>query len=168
MLFESLSLSMCLIQTHTSIDHRYGTEDASEEDMIRAAKQARAHDFIIKDFPEGYDTRVGERGLRISGGQRQRIAIARALLRKPKILLLDEATSALDNQTESDVLQALEIVGRRCTTLVIAHRLSTIQRCDRIFEFANGRLVASGSFEELRRKSPSFERLVKIENTGSL
>ena len=94
--------------------------------------------------------------------------MARAFYRQSQFLILDEATSALDNQTESDVLQALEIVGRRCTTLVIAHRLSTIQRCDRIFEFANGRLVASGSFEELRRKSPSFERLVKIENTGSL
>ena len=81
-------------------------------------------------------------------------------------MILDEATSALDNKTESDVLNALEIVGRRCTTLVIAHRLSTIQRCDRIFEFANGEIVASGSFEELIATSPSFKKLVELERAN--
>ena len=94
------------------------------------------------------------------------MALARAFYRQSRFLILDEATSALDNQTESDVLQALEIVGRRCTTLVIAHRLSTIQRCDRIFEFANGEIVASGSFEELISKSPSFEKSVELERSN--
>jgi|TARA_Y100000287_G_scaffold185515_1_gene188976 ATP-binding cassette subfamily B protein len=143
-------------------------EDQIDFDRVWEALEAAQLLELVDDLPFGIHTHVGENGINLSGGQRQRIALARAFYRQSQFLILDEATSALDNQTESDVLQALEIVGRRCTTLVIAHRLSTIQRCDRIFEFANGRLIASGSFEELRRKSPSFERLVKIENTGSL
>ena len=163
MLFESLSLSMCLIQTHTSIDHRYGTEDASEEDMIRAAKQARAHDFIIKDFPEGYDTRVGERGLRISGGQRQRIAIARALLRKPKILLLDEATSALDAENEALVQAAIDelIKKSKSTVVLVAHRLSTVINADVIAVVDQGKIVESGSHEDLMRQKGIYANLVK-------
>ena len=118
---------------------------------------------MVDDLPFGIHTHVGENGINLSGGQRQRIALARAFYSQSQFLILDEATSALDNQTESDVLHALEIVGRRCTTLVIAHRLSTIQRCDRIFEFANGEIVASGSFEELIATSPSFKKLVELE-----
>ena len=141
-------------------------EDQIDFDRVWDALEAAQLLDLVEDLPFGIHTNVGENGINLSGGQRQRIALARAFYRQSKFLILDEATSALDNQTESDVLHALEIIGRRCTTLVIAHRLSTIQRCDRIFEFANGEIVASGSFEELISKSPSFEKLVELERSN--
>ena len=122
---------------------------------------------LIDELPYGLYTQIGENGINLSGGQRQRIALARAFYRRSKFLVLDEATSALDNKTESDVIQSLEIIGRRCTTVVIAHRLSTVQRCDMIYEFSCGRIIASGSFETLREKSKSFNRLVQYEFTKS-
>ena len=100
----------------------------------------------------------------MSGGQRQRLALARAFYRSAKFLILDEATSALDNKTESEVIQSLEIIGRRCTTLVIAHRLSTIQKCDRIYEFDAGQIVASGNFDELKDSSPSFRQMINLQS----
>jgi ATP-binding cassette subfamily B protein len=106
---------------------------------------------------------VGENGLRLSGGQRQRLALARAFYRQARFLVLDEATSALDNRTESEVIEALEVVGRRCTTVVIAHRLSTVQRCDRIYEFDRGEVKAYGSFSELQELSASFRDLAQLE-----
>ena len=142
-------------------------EDQIDFDRVWEALEAAQLLELVDDLPFGIHTHVGENGINLSGGQRQRIALARAFYRQSQFLILDEATSALDNQTESDVLEALEIIGRRCTTLVIAHRLSTIQRCDRIFEFVNGKVVASGPFHELRKVSPSFERLVKLENASS-
>ena len=131
--------------------------------MIRAAKQARAHEFIMKDFPEGYDTRVGERGLRISGGQRQRIAIARALLRQPKILLLDEATSALDAENEALVQAAIDelIKKSQSTVVLVAHRLSTVMNADVIAVVDRGKIVESGSHESLMRQNGIYANLVK-------
>ena len=141
-------------------------EDQIDFDRVWEALEAAQLLELVDDLPFGIHTHVGENGINLSGGQRQRIALARAFYRQSQFLILDEATSALDNQTESDVLHALEIVGRRCTTLVIAHRISTIQRCDRIFEFANGEIVASGSFEELMVTSPSFKKLVELERNN--
>jgi ATP-binding cassette subfamily B protein len=126
----------------------YGRPGASEEEVIEAARQANAHDFISA-FPEGYQTRVGERGVQLSGGQRQRVAIARALLRDPVILILDEATSSLDAASESLVLQALERLMQGRTSFVIAHRLSTVRGADRIYVLDAGTTVQSGTHEEL-------------------
>ena len=120
-------------------------------------------DEFVSDLPYGLFTQVGENGIALSGGQRQRIALARAFYRQSKFLILDEATSALDNQTESDVIQSLDLIARRCTTVVIAHRLTTIQKCDRIYEFSKGRIIASGSFDYLRENSASFKNLLKYE-----
>ncbi len=126
----------------------YGRPGASEADVITAARQANAHGFI-SSFPDGYATRVGERGVQLSGGQRQRVAIARAILRDPAILLLDEATSSLDSESESLVLQALERLMQGRTSLVIAHRLSTVRSADRIYVVREGMIIESGTHEEL-------------------
>jgi ATP-binding cassette subfamily B protein len=126
----------------------YGRPGASEEEVIEAARRANAHEFIAS-FPEGYQTRVGERGVQLSGGQRQRVAIARALLRDPAILVLDEATSSLDAASESLVLQALDRLMEGRTSLVIAHRLSTVRTADRIFVLTEGTTVESGTHDEL-------------------
>lgn len=130
-----------------------------------AAKLANAHDFIQR-FPEGYATRVGERGVRVSGGQRQRIAIARMLLRRPKVLLLDEATSALDTESEALVQQALDRLmisadGRRPTIVLVAHRLSTVRNADAIAVIERGTIVERGTHEELLDKCGVYERLVR-------
>jgi ATP-binding cassette subfamily B protein len=127
---------------------RYGRPGASDAEVIEAAKKAIAHDFITA-LPNGYQTRVGERGLQLSGGQRQRVAIARAVLRDPAVLILDEATNALDAESEGLVLQALEGLTQGRTCLVIAHRLSTVRRADRIYVFKDGAVVEAGSHAEL-------------------
>jgi subfamily B ATP-binding cassette protein MsbA len=126
----------------------YGTPDASGERVEEAARRANAHDFITR-FPEGYDTVVGEQGLKLSGGERQRVAIARALLKDAPILILDEATSALDSESESVVQEALEHLMRGRTTFVIAHRLSTVRNADTILVVEEGRIVESGRHEDL-------------------
>ena len=108
-------------------------------------------------------TMIGENGIKLSGGQRQRLSLARAFYRDAKVLVLDEATSALDNKTEHDVMQALDLVGRRCTTIVIAHRLSTVRKCDRIYEIEDGRIKASGDFDTLCRLSDSFREMTRFE-----
>ncbi len=126
----------------------YGREGASTEEIERAAIAAAAHDFI-KGFPEGYETIVGENGVKLSGGQRQRIAIARAILRDAPVLLLDEATSALDNESEQAVQKALEALEKGRTTIVIAHRLSTVRAADQIIVLDQGRIVETGTHEKL-------------------
>ncbi|GLU01999.1 hypothetical protein SLE2022_192720 [Rubroshorea leprosula] len=145
----------------------FGKEDASMEEIVAAAKASNAH-YFISQLPQGYDTQVGERGIQMSGGQKQRIAIARALIREPKILLLDEATSALDSESEQVVQQALDKAAVGRTTMIIAHRLSTIRQADVIAVMQNGRVMETGSHNELMENKKglyfSLVRLQPIEN----
>jgi ATP-binding cassette subfamily B protein len=137
---------------------RYGRVDATEEEIIEAAKRANIHDFI-ESLPDGYDTQVGERGVRLSGGQKQRISIARVFLKNPPILLLDEATSALDNETEIKIQRALEELSKGRTTLVIAHRLSTIKNADFILVLTEEGIQEKGTHEELMEKGGIYADL---------
>ena len=136
-----------------------------EDEDIWAALKTAQFDDVVADMPYGLYTMIGENGVKLSGGQRQRLALARAFYRGAKVLVLDEATSALDNRTEHDLLQALELVGRRCTTVVIAHRLTTVKKCDRIIQIENGKIHAQGDFASLCEKSESFRDMYRIENT---
>jgi len=141
---------------------RYGRSNASDEDVERVARHARAHDFII-DLPDGYDTLCGERGARLSGGQRQRVAIARALLVDPKILILDEATSSVDTRTDHLIQQALDVLMQNRTTLVIAHRIATVQRANQILVISNGRIADHGTHAELLHRSGLYAGLYEIQ-----
>ena len=140
----------------------YGRLDATDEEVIEAAKRANIHDFVMS-LPDGYDSEIGERGVRLSGGQKQRLSIARVFLKNPSILILDEATSALDNTTEILIQSALDelCVGR--TTLVVAHRLSTIKNADRIAVISAGKLVEEGSHEELLEKNGEYKKLYELQ-----
>ena len=138
--------------------------EAIDHDRVQEAIATAQLAELIASFPSGLQTPIGQNGIQLSGGQRQRIALARAFYHRARFLLLDEATSSLDNRTESDVIQALDQVGRQCTTLIIAHRLATVARCDQIHEFSNGCVKASGCFDELRKNSPSFEELVRLDH----
>lgn len=140
----------------------YGMPAASAEEVVAAARAAHAHEFIQR-LPNGYDSELGEQGVRLSGGQRQRIALARAILANPRVLLLDEATSALDSESEHQVQLALEELMRNRTTVIIAHRLSTIRHADRIAVLDKGQLVATGTHDSLLRDSPLYARLAQLQ-----
>ena len=140
--------------------------EIDRERIQRAAQRAQICEFI-DSMPAGFESLVGERGVRLSGGQRQRIGIARALYRETSVLVLDEATSALDNSTERSVMDAIEGLSRELTIIVIAHRLSTVQRCDTIVELEHGRLIAQAPYEQLLSNSPSFRRMAMAGKIGS-
>ena len=140
----------------------FGRPDADDTEIVAAARQAEAHDFIAA-LAQGYETPVGEKGVRLSGGQRQRIAIARAILRDPGLLLLDEATSALDARSEAAVQAALEALMKDRTSIVIAHRLATVIRADRIFLLDGGRIAATGTHEQLITESPLYRHLADLQ-----
>lgn len=144
----------------------YATTNARIKDIEQAAKDANAHDFINK-LPKGYDTEIGEKGLKLSGGQKQRIAIARALLKDAPILVLDEATSSLDSKSESMVQNALERLMKGRTTIIIAHRLSTIQNVDTIVTLRNGTVHEVGSPEKLARSGGIYDQLLKLQKRGT-
>ncbi|MDI6776694.1 MAG: lipid A export permease/ATP-binding protein MsbA [Syntrophales bacterium] len=140
----------------------YGDLEKTEEDIIRAAKAANAHDFII-NLPQGYDTVIGEQGVKLSGGERQRISIARALLKDAPILILDEATSSLDTEAEIEVQEALDTLMKGRTTLIIAHRLSTIRHADRIIVITNGEIVEEGTHESLLEKKGEYFKFYNMQ-----
>ncbi|WP_251942710.1 ABC transporter ATP-binding protein [Staphylococcus sp. Marseille-Q5304] len=140
-----------------------GRPDATEDEVIEAAKMANAHDFIM-NLPEGYDTEVGERGVKLSGGQKQRVSIARIFLNNPPIIILDEATSALDLESESIIQETLNILSENRTTLIVAHRLSTITHADKIVVLENGQIVETGTHQELIDKKGAYEHLYSIQN----
>jgi ATP-binding cassette subfamily B protein len=140
----------------------YGSRDTPREAVIAAAKAAEAHEFISQ-LPQGYDTQVGERGMKLSGGQRQRLALARAILKNPPILILDEATSAVDNETEAAIQRSLDrlVVGR--TSLIIAHRLSTVRHAHCIHVLDHGRIVESGTHENLLQRNGVYAALWRLQ-----
>jgi ABC-type transport system involved in Fe-S cluster assembly, permease and ATPase components len=142
----------------------YGNLDASWDEVVEAAKKAHIHDTIMS-FPNGYDTVVGERGLKLSGGEKQRVAIARAILKKAPILLCDEPTSSLDSHTEMDIMNNLKEIGKKNTTIIIAHRLSTIQDCDEIIVLHEGKVVERGTHNELLAKGGRYNELLKMQQT---
>jgi len=165
----SLRAQMALVTQHTFLFNdtvgnniAYGGRDQSAAQIEAAARAANAHAFI-EELPEGYDTKIGELGLRLSGGQRQRIAIARALLKNAPILVLDEATSALDNESERLVQQAIDALVQGRTALVIAHRLSTVRKADRIVVLVRGAIVEQGTHEELLAFNGDYRRLHDLQ-----
>ncbi len=165
----SLRAQIGLVTQHTFLFNdtiraniAYGSQERSEREIVAAARVANAHDFIMR-LPNGYDTIVGEMGVRLSGGERQRIAIARAVLKDAPILILDEATSSLDSEAERLVQDAIELLIANRTVLVIAHRLSTIRRADRIAVLVHGRIVEQGTHEELLALGREYRKLYDLQ-----
>jgi ATP-binding cassette, subfamily B (MDR/TAP), member 6 len=137
---------------------RYGNVNATDEQVVEAAKKAQIHDRILS-FPDGYNTKVGERGLRLSGGEKQRVAMARTLLKDPSIILLDEATSALDNQTEQMIQSTLDSIFANRTRIVVAHRLSTVVNADMILVVKDGHIVEKGTHENLLAANGTYHQI---------
>ena len=167
--FSSLFGGFALVSQETTLfddtiraNIAYGRAGAEEEEIIEAAKNAAAHDFIV-DLPDGYDTMVGEQGIKLSGGQRQRLAIARAMLKNAPVLLLDEATSALDTESERQIQAAMDKLMQGRTTLVIAHRLSTVTGADLIYVINEGRVIEQGSHVELIARGGNYQRLYNLQ-----
>ena len=167
MTFDSLRKNIGLVQQDVFLFNgtikdniRYGNYDASDKDIIKASKMANIHDYITS-LEKGYDTIVGERGVKLSGGQKQRISIARVFLKNPSILILDEATSALDNVTESLIQKSLNDLAKGRTTLIVAHRLSTIKNADLIYVIEKGKIIEKGNHEELLNKNGEYASLYK-------
>ena len=141
---------------------RYGKPDATDDEVVEAAKKANAHDFIMS-FPNGYQTDIGQRGVKLSGGQKQRLSIARVFLKNPPILIFDEATSSLDNESEQVVQQSMEKLAKNRTTFVIAHRLSTIKSAERILVLTEEGISEEGTHEELLQKKGAYEALYNLQ-----
>lgn len=137
-----------------------------DDDEVWSALNAAQFDEFVAQMSYGLYTICGENGVLLSGGQRQRLSLARAFYRRAKLLVLDEATSALDNKTEYDVMNALDLVGRRCTIVVIAHRMSTVRKCDRIYELDGGRIKSEGDFRTLLESSSSFREMTLLDESG--
>lgn len=167
MTFESLRRNIGIVQQDVFLFNgtileniKYGNYEASDEEVIKASKMANIHDYIM-GLEDGYNTMVGERGVKLSGGQKQRISIARVFLKNPSILILDEATSALDNVTEALIQKSLNDLAKGRTTLVVAHRLSTIRNADLIYVIEKGKIVEQGKHEELISKNGEYAALYK-------
>src|SRR5690625_5071226 len=156
-----------LFSESIAMNIRMGNPEASDEEVVAAAKAANADEFI-NDLPDGYDTLVGERGVRLSGGQQQRIAIARVFLKNPPILIFDEATSALDLESEQNIQKAMEKLASERTTFIVAHRLATITHADRIVVIEHGKIQELGSHEELMRKKGSYYELFEVQNLDEI
>lgn len=163
--FGYVSQEVILFNDTVRANIAFGRPGAPKAEIIEASKAAYAHEFITQ-MPQGYDTAIGEKGVRLSGGQRQRLSIARAILKNPPILILDEATSSLDVSSEMIVQKALENLMERRTTFVIAHRLSTIRRASKILVLEKGRVIAVGTHEELLGGSPAYRRLYELQFAG--
>lgn len=171
---DSLRENIALVPQEPILFHRslmenirYGNRKATDKEVIKAAKQAHCHEFI-SSLPDGYETFVGERGIKLSGGERQRVAIARAFLKNAPILVLDEATSSLDSESEALIQDALNKLMEGRTTLVIAHRLSTIMNMDRIIVIEDGGITADGTHQDLLKKSDTYKKLWEIQAGGFL
>ncbi len=171
---ESLRLNIGVVQQDVYLfsgtvyeNILYGRPKATREEVMEAARMAGAHEFISQ-LKDGYDTYIGERGVKLSGGQKQRISIARVFLKNPAILILDEATSALDNESEHLVNQSLERLAQGRTTMTIAHRLSTIQGADRILVLAGNRIVEEGNHARLLEQKGMYYELYRMANSNGL
>jgi ABC-type multidrug transport system fused ATPase/permease subunit len=171
---DSLRQAVAVVPQEPALFHRsirenilYGNPYATEAEVIAVAKKAQAHDFISQ-LPQGYDTLVGERGVKLSGGQKQRVAIARAMLKDAPILVLDEATSALDSESEVEIQKALEILMEGRTVIAVAHRLSTLRKMDRILVMDSGQIIEDGTHESLAKAGGVYERLWNHQAGGFL
>ena len=167
---SSLRKNIAIVSQDTLLFHgtiseniAFGEQNASKENIISSAKEAGAHEFI-QNFPNGYDTLIGENGANLSGGERQRIAIARAIIRKPAVLILDEPTSALDAEAEDKIKNTLSDISKNRTTITIAHRLSTIINADRIIVFDKGKISSTGNHEELMKTSSIYKNMALLQN----
>jgi subfamily B ATP-binding cassette protein MsbA len=161
-----VSQNVHIFSTTVGENIAYGRLDATKAEIIAAAKKANAHGFI-SNLPEGYDTMVGDRGIRLSGGQRQRIALARAIVREPEILILDEATNALDSLSENLIQEALNSFSQNRTVIVIAHRLSTIEQADQIIVVQEGRVIEQGNLQYLLKLNGLFAKLYNLQSGGA-